>query len=65
MSRTLITFAFAWLMTRLFYLLSRFEPIRDIKGLPGYAVDLAIWLAVSFLILWFLGVLRIGRPTRK
>ena len=65
MPRSLITFAFAWLITHLFYRLSGFEPIRDIKGLIGYAVDLAIWLAVYFLILWFLGVLRIGKPLRK
>jgi hypothetical protein len=65
MSRTLITFAFAWLITRLFYLLSRFEPIRDIKGLPGYAVDLAIWLAVSMVIFWCLGVLGIGKKPQK
>ena len=65
MNRTLITFPFAWLITRLFYFLSGFEPIRDIKGLPGYAADLAIWIAVSYGIFWCLGVLGIGKKPQK
>jgi hypothetical protein len=64
MSRAAMTFFIAWLITRLFHWASGFEPIRDLKGILGYSVDLAIWLAVCIIIYWLLGALRIGKKSR-
>ena len=61
MSRTLMTFVITYIMTRLFYGISGFEPIRAIPGLPGYLLDFGIWLLVYIFIFRALSVLGIGR----
>jgi hypothetical protein len=64
MSRNFIVFFIAWVITRLFYWLIGFNPIRDLPAVLGYPIDLGIWLLVSFISYWFLGVLGIGRKAR-
>ena len=64
MSRFMITFFCAWVITRLFYWLSRFNPTHDLAGVLGYAINLGIWLLVCFLSYWSLGVLGIGKKAR-
>lgn len=64
MSRNLIVFFIAWVITRLFYWMSGFSPIRDLPAVLGYSIDLGIWLLVSMISYWFLRVLGIGRKAR-
>jgi len=61
MSRMLITFVITYVLTRLFYWISGFDPIRVFPKLPGYGLDLMIWLLVSCFIFWALSVLGIGK----
>jgi hypothetical protein len=61
MSRTLIVFVITYTITRLFYGISGFEPIRAIPGLPGYLLDLGIWLLVCLFVFRALSVLGIGK----
>jgi len=61
MSRMLITFVIAYVLTRLFYGISGFDPLRIIPKWPGYLLDLGIWLVVSCVIFWALTVLGIGK----
>jgi len=65
MSRTLITFFFAYVITRLFFGISGFNPISDLPTVPGYLIDLGIWALVFCIVYWFLGVLGIGTSSRK
>jgi hypothetical protein len=64
MSRMLITFFFTYVITRLFFWLSGFDPHRDLSTVPGYLIDLGIWLLIGSIIHWFLSVLGIGRKAR-
>lgn len=61
MSRMLITFVITYVLTRLFYWISGFDPIRVFPKLPGYGLDLGIWLLVGYFIFWALSVLEIGK----
>lgn len=61
MSRTLITFAIAYVITRLFYGLSGFDPLRIVPKWFGYLLDLGIWLLVYLVVNWALTVLGIGK----
>lgn len=65
MSRTLIPFFFAYVITRLFFGISGFNPIRDLPTIPGYLIDFGVWALVFCIIYWFLGVLGIGTSPRK
>jgi hypothetical protein len=65
MSRTLITFFFTYVITRLFFGISGFNPIRDLPPVSGYLIDFGIWALVFCIVYWFLGVLRIGTSSRK
>lgn len=65
MSRTLITFFFTYVITRLFFWISRLNPIQDLPAVPGYLIDFGIWALVFCTIYWFLGVLRVGTSSRK
>jgi len=61
MSRMLITAVVTYVLTRLFYWISGFDPLRVFPKLPGYLVDLGIWLLVSGFIFWALSASGIGR----
>lgn len=65
MSRMLITVVITYVLTRLFYWLSGFEPVRAFPGLIGYLLDLAIWILAAFSIFWSLSVLRIGKVKNR
>jgi hypothetical protein len=64
MSRGIIAAVGTFIITRLFYWLSGFDPYRDIGSPLKYLADLAIWLAVYFPVFWALGVLKIGREKK-
>jgi len=61
MSRTLITAFITYVLTRLFYGISGFDPHRVFPGLPGYMLDLGIWLLVSYFVFCVLRALGIGK----
>jgi hypothetical protein len=65
LNRTLLACFFAWIITRLFYWMSGLNPIRDFAAVPGYSIDLGIWLALCGISYWLLSILGIGRMTRK
>lgn len=65
MSRTLITFFLTYVITRLSFWLSGFDPHRAIPNWPGYLLDLGIWLLVGVSVSWAIGVLGIGRKERR
>jgi len=65
MSRTIITCFFSYVITRLFFWISGFNPIRDLPIVPGYLVDIGIWLLICCIIYWFLSILGIGRKARS
>jgi hypothetical protein len=60
MSRSMIAFFITYVITRLFYWLSGFDPHRILPKMPGYLLDLGIWLLVGYTVVWVLGVLGIG-----
>jgi len=61
MSRMLITVIIIYVLTRLFYGISGFDPHRIIPKWTGYLVDLGIWLLVGWGVYWALTVLGIGK----
>ena len=61
MSRMMITFIITYLLTRLFYGISGFDPVRVIPKLPGYLIDLGIWILSCYLVFWALSTLGIGK----
>jgi hypothetical protein len=61
----LIASFIAWIITRLFYLMSGFNPIQDFTGVLGYVIDLGIWMLVCSTTYWSLGVLRMGRKAQE
>ena len=63
MSRTFLII-FTWVITRLFYWMSGFNPMRDLPAVLGYSLDLGIWLLASYIIDWSLRALGIGRKPR-
>ena len=65
MPRVLVASFIAWVVIRLFYLVSGFNPIQHLGGLLGYLIDLGIWMPVCLLSYWFLGVLGIGKKDRE
>jgi hypothetical protein len=65
MSRSLITFFFTYVLIHLFYGISGFDPLRAFPKLPGYLLDLGIWLPVYLFIFWALGVLGIGKARNR
>ena len=65
MSRTLITVFLTYVITRLFFWISGFNPIRDLSTVPGYLIDFGIWALVCYIIYRFLSVLGIGTSSRK
>ena len=42
----------AYVITRVGYFVSGFNPTRDLKTVPGYAIDIAIWIVVFFAARW-------------
>lgn len=61
MPRMLIACFIAWIITRLFYLISGFNPIQDLTGVLGYSIDLGIWMLVCSMTYWSLGALGVGK----
>jgi hypothetical protein len=57
----MITFVITYFLTRLFYWISGFDPVRAVPKLPGYLLDLGIWLLVSYFAYRALSVLGIGK----
>ncbi|HPK27207.1 MAG TPA: hypothetical protein PKZ40_05665 [Anaerolineaceae bacterium] len=42
----------AYVITRLGYFISGFNPTLDLKAIPGYAIDISIWIIVFFGVRW-------------
>jgi hypothetical protein len=57
----LITFVITYVLTRLFYAISGFDPLRIIPKWPSYLLDLGIWLLASYIIFRALSALGIGK----
>jgi hypothetical protein len=45
----------AYIVIHALYLLSGFNPIRDLQHLAGWVVDLSVWMAVYLSMYWLLG----------
>jgi hypothetical protein len=61
----LIASFIAWVVIRLFYLISGFNPVQNPAGVLGYLIDLGIWIPVCLLSFWSLGVLGMGKKPRE
>jgi hypothetical protein len=64
MSRTsqiFLSFFITWIITRLFYWLSGFDPIHNLNNAFGYLIDLGIWSVVWFSVVGIFEIFKIGK----
>lgn len=53
-SKLILSFVFTFLITRGAFYFSHFNPTRDLNAIPGYSLDIAIWVIVMFTVRWVL-----------
>jgi len=63
-NRGLITAIISYVVIRLFYGISGFDPVRSFPGIAGYALDFAVWVLVYGVVYTALGMLGIYRRDR-
>ena len=54
-TRWIVTLISTWMMSHALYWLVHFNPIRDLSGVRGYAVDFAILVVIAYILFWGLG----------
>ena len=53
-TKLVLSVVITYLITRGAFYLTNFNPTRDLKTIPGYALDIAIWVIVIVAIRWVL-----------
>lgn len=53
-TKLIISIVVTYLMTRGVFYLTGFNPTRDLKALPGYTLDILIWVIAMVATRWIL-----------
>lgn len=57
--KNFVSIIITFIVTRVGYWFFNFDPRNDFSTVPGYAIDIAIWLVLFYLMVWIIG--KIGK----